>query len=305
MLDKFGSQLIEFAPAHLKVMVRNTLPKEMETELLDHPEVDTWEEIIDWCKKKLAYKNQKNLASYLKPGSMKVNALKSEVDDDSEEDVAPRGRVRRADEPPSMSTQVAKLTEMVTALTQGKRPPRSPSPASKTRFVWPGGCHECGDDHFKKDCDKWKKVLSQNGDKMPDGHVNAYSKARDAFNKKMGIKPSAKPKAKAKAGQYQRGGRKHVNSVVEGDVDEDSDFSSDDSEADSQHHCGALRSFARVVKGPKMTCAMTIPVTRTANKFSALKDDKCNGHGDGDECNDVQLMALNQWAHKVQRVSSK
>ena len=54
-----------------------------------------------------------------------------------------------------------------------------------------------------------------------------------------------------------------------------------------------------------MKCAMTIPVTRTANKFSALKDDNCNGHGDGDECNDVQLMALNQWAHKVQRVSSK
>ena len=70
---------------------------------------------------------------------------------------------------------------------------------------------------------------------MLDDHVNAYSKARDAFNKKVGIKPTEKPKAKAKGGQYQRGGRKHDNSVLESDVDEDSDFSSEDSEAGSQH----------------------------------------------------------------------
>ena len=32
---------------------------------------------------------------------------------------------------------------------------------------------------------------------MPAGHVNAYSKARDAFNKGNGIKPRAPPAKKA------------------------------------------------------------------------------------------------------------
>ena len=50
---------------------------------------------------------------------------------------------------------------------------------------------------MKGDCSKWQKVLKENGGRMPAGHINAYSKARDAFNKANGIKPRAPPAKKA------------------------------------------------------------------------------------------------------------
>ena len=50
--------------------------------------------------------------------------------------------------------------------------------------------------------------MKDNGDRMPEGHVNAYSKVRDAFNKANGIKPRATAKPKARAD------RKRVNALV-------------------------------------------------------------------------------------------
>ena len=40
MLDKYGGQLIEYAPGHVRVMLIKTLPHDIENELLDHPELD-------------------------------------------------------------------------------------------------------------------------------------------------------------------------------------------------------------------------------------------------------------------------
>ena len=66
-----------------------------------------------------------------------------------------------------------------------KKVARSSSPkGEKKKFIWSGGCHECGADHYKKDCPKWQKLLKDNDGVMPVGHINAYSKARDAWYKK-------------------------------------------------------------------------------------------------------------------------
>lgn len=200
------------------------------------------------------------------------------------------------------------LTEIVAALKDQRPPKRSNSPrlGDKKRFVWSGGCHECGGDHLKKDCDKWQAVLSKNHNNMPEGHVNAYSKARDAFNKKHGIVP--KPRVKQGGGKLRqgphaaRGGRKPVNALMEGETDEDSDFSSDDSDTE---HCGALRAFQVVAKGTKQLCVLQQPATKISNKFDPLRDGSCNVDGDDDNCNDGHLLELNKWAHKVNRASTR
>ena len=163
MLDKYGGPLIEYAPAHVRVMLIKTLPVEVETELFDKPELDTRENIMDWCRKRMAYKNQKHLASYLRPGMSKVNALRgrdeSDDDEDDDEPIQPRRGRPAPNAAPSMPDPSAMET-MIAALVrkQMKKGGRSSSPGNgKKRFIWSGGCHECGGDHMKGDCPKWQK----------------------------------------------------------------------------------------------------------------------------------------------------
>ena len=94
MVDKFGSQLIEFAPGHLRVMAMKTLPSEVESEMLDKPELKTWEQIIEHCRRKFAYKNQKLLASYIKPGTTRITSIQrqEDSDDDDEEEISQKKR---------------------------------------------------------------------------------------------------------------------------------------------------------------------------------------------------------------------
>ena len=98
MVDTYGGQLADNAPGHLRVMLKNTLPKDIEDELQEKPELNTWEEIIEWCRAKLIYQNQKNLASYIKPTITKISQVKRQEDSFDEEEIvyAPRGRARRA-----------------------------------------------------------------------------------------------------------------------------------------------------------------------------------------------------------------
>ena len=60
---------------------------------------------------------------------------------------------------------------------QGGRERSSSRGKNKPKFAWKGGCHECGGDHFKRECPKWVKSMKDNGDRIAEGHVNAYSKA--------------------------------------------------------------------------------------------------------------------------------
>ena len=77
------------------------------------------------------------------------------------------------------------------------RPLKAQADRDKKRFVWTGGCHECGCDHMKRDCQKWQKLMAESNNNIPEGHTNAYTKARDAFNKKNGIAaPSPKPRVR-------------------------------------------------------------------------------------------------------------
>ena len=277
MVDLYGGALSMHAPGHLRVMLLKTLPTETEAEIMDHPELRTMESIIDYLRSRLLYRNQKHLASYIRPGASRVSALRQPQDDsdDDEEDAAPvRGRPeRKGGTVDLIAKMLEKQTEMMAAF-RPKSPRRKSSPARGKKFMWTGGCHECGADHMKKDCSKWKNVLEKNGGKLPAGHVNAYTRARDAFNKANGIETRApRPKARAE--------RTHAKALRA--EEEDSDFSSNDSEANFQVPLKALRT---------RLCALPI-VTAVANKYQALDDGIDNEHIE------EHVAALNSWAHKV------
>ena len=50
-LDKYGGQLIEYAPGHVRVMLIKTLPNDIENELLDHPELGSCEQVLDYLRR--------------------------------------------------------------------------------------------------------------------------------------------------------------------------------------------------------------------------------------------------------------
>ena len=287
MLDKYGQSLIEYAPAHVRVMLIKTLPAEIETELFDKPELDTWEKIMDWCRKRLAYKNQKHLASYLRPGMSRVNALRPQDDSDDDDDEpqarAPKGRSVNA-LVPDMDSVETMVAAIMRKQMKGRRSTTPDRDKTKKRFVWAGGCHECGGDHMKSDCPRWVKLMKDNNNRMPEGHVNAYSKARDTFNKANGI-----PKPKGGRKDFKK--KTHTKALVSQSDDEvDSEFSSTDSEAGFQTAMKAIRT---------RVCAVSTPKTSVSNSFDALVDNQ------PDELNEEVLEAFNGWAHKVHRQPKK
>ena len=131
---------------------------------------------------------------------------------------------------------------------------------------------------MKGDCPKWQKVLKENGGRMPAGHVNAYSKACDAFNKANGIKPQP-PRAK----KAHTKAMKHLE-------DADSEFSSDDSEAGFTTPVRAIRTRVHALK----TSGTVIK-----NSFQVLDDGKSN------DVTDEVIEQLNSWAHRVHRKPRK
>ena len=212
MLDKYGGQLIDYAPAHVRVMLIKMLPTEIETELIDNPQLDSWEKILAWCRSRLRYKNQKFLASYLRPGSSRMSALRHDESSDSDDDDEPSKRATRGrdttgrPDPRDMETMIA---AMVRKQMKGNRT-TSPARDQKKRFIWDKGCHECGGDHMRSECGTWRKLMSENNGRMPAGLINAYSKARDAFNKANGIVLQPKPPFAKKT---------HAKALLEADID--------------------------------------------------------------------------------------
>ena len=114
-----------------------------------------------------------------------MNAIRHDESSDSDDDDEPTKRATRGrdktwrPDPRDMETMIA---AMVRKQMKGNRT-TSPARDQKKRFIWDKGCHECGGDHMKSECGKLKKLMSDNNGRMPPGHINAYSKARDAWNK--------------------------------------------------------------------------------------------------------------------------
>ena len=135
---------------------------------------------------------------------------------------------------------------------------------------------------MKAECPKWQKVLAANSGKMPESHVNAYSKARDTWNKANGVVPRPRLKTAQKGTKF--GAKQKVSALLRYE-DNDSEFSSDDSEADyAQVPIQALRIPCAAVR-------IAPPDFTHDNKFSALDD--------GMAFSEDVVDALNHWAHTV------
>ena len=109
MVDLYGQQLQQHAPMSLRVMLLRTLPKELEDEVLDKPKLRTMEDIIEHIRAKLIYKNQKNLAAYIRPGSH-VNALQVEDSDSDDADDGPTGKTITRSRPSRTEKSISALT---------------------------------------------------------------------------------------------------------------------------------------------------------------------------------------------------
>ena len=94
---------------------------------------------------------------------------------------------------------------------------------------------------MKKDCSKWKDLMAKSNDKIPEGHVNAYTRARAAFNKRNGITPSPK---KAPSPKDKTDRRASIKALLN-ELDMDSDFSDTDSDSSHDQHCAAHDGLCR------------------------------------------------------------
>ena len=130
----------------------------------------------------------------------KVNSVARRDDtDDEEEDEAPRGRTRPKADMPSF-TGPGNIDAIVAAVMRRQQGGRSNSrDRTKVSFKWGGGCHECGADHFKKDCPKWIKLMKENNDRMSEGHINAHSNAATLLTKQTASSHALQPKQRRRA----------------------------------------------------------------------------------------------------------
>ena len=246
MVDLYGQQLQMHAPMSLRVMLLRTLPKEVEDEILDRPLLRTMEQIIEYLREKLMYKNQKALASFIRPSSQRMNALRKrqeEESDDDDDDEATTTKTSGVQQ--SIAALTETVTQLVAAVGKGSTTPRSGSPAArKPKFVWKGGCHECGGDHMKRDCAKWKKLMEENGNKIPEGHVNAYTRARDAHNKKHGITSTQSSSSQKRSNSPKDKAHRRANiKALLAEFEMDSDFSGSESDGSNTEYCRSVEDL--------------------------------------------------------------
>ena len=136
--------------------------------------------------------------------------------------------------------------------------------------------------------------MEQNGGKIPEGHVNAYTKARDAHNQKHGITSNAAPAKRASSPKDKRekSNRRANIKVLLAELDMDSDFSETESEHSKTEVCGALR--AQTV--PRTYLNVLTQPTPTKNRFKVFEDEDAVHE-------EEHVQALNEWAHKVTQVA--
>ena len=228
--------------------------------------------------------------------ALRQHGEESSDEDDEEPQGQPSRREGRSKAPKKSAVQESiaaltqTMTQLVAAVGKGNPSSRSNSPAArKPKFVWKGGSHECGGDRMKRDCSKWKKLMAENDNKIPDGHVNAYTKARDAHNKKHGITPSSNSASQKRSNSPKDKANRRANiKALLAELEMDSDFSGSDSEGSNTEFCKALRTCHPA----KTYVNALMQGTPTKNRYGALETD--------DDKDDVdELAILNTWAHKV------
>ena len=260
--QKFGAGLPE---AHLKQMFLNMLPPSVSEKIRERRDLVTLQQYINEIDVDLGRLNDAKLAKIhaqrmtnsLKPGSRtSVNAV---VEETSQSGPVSSSNQDMTNGNSEISKKLDTLIAVLTSSNQSRgrdqsrgrtdtrsnsrdRPQRSKSP----RGIDPAwekegkGCLHCAiKGHRRKECMKFKKLLEENGDKLPAGYKGAYEKWKDAKIKKTSVSA--------------------VSTVSDLDLSEVSEFAETD----------------LVWSLPTRSCLkpLPIPIAPVSNSFSVLGED--------------------------------
>ena len=249
-LDEFGAELHR-CPETLRTMIDEIIPESIETELLDHEDVVTYQDVITFCKRRTYQQKQKSLARSATKG--KVNSLKE--GSEASETPIPDGFDADLEAP----AWAKPFVHMVAALA-GTKPPPAPHKAARPpkgdrgrsehkrsssqgsrgssrgssrdssmkrlqkKFIFRGGCNHCGvEGHKRQECADFLSIKAKHNGQLPPGYKGAREKAFDLWfaeykeKKAAAAKPDPKPKSKA-----------HVRALTVQPDSSDSDFTDDD-----------------------------------------------------------------------------
>ena len=251
-LERYNSELFN-CPSVLRSMILGIIPADYEDEILVRPEVQTYSEIIDFCKRRTTYKKNKALAELARrPPNSRMASL------------GPHNEPTRTEEAPSEEQMPSWAMKLFKA--QGSPPPpmavgerparrirddrnednlmaatreqRDQKPNGRRAFNLKfrySGCWHCGEaGHSRKanpakkilGCSKFEALKARNNGAPPAGYKGVYEKARDAAWEKFSKKKSSK-----------------INALEDTDDEDFSDL--DDSDGDNM--------FALTIDLPKKT----------------------------------------------------
>ena len=180
----------------------NLTPDELEEEIsLKHGDIDTFQEVMEFCKKRTNKLRAKSLASSKRKTGRPVTSIQSQMSAGENDD---DNRV----------PTVADMKEMMNAVT-AQRPPRTRStmPESMTNhdgtpklWFYEDHCWYCdAKGHDRQSCDKYKKLLAANGGRRPAGYEGAIEKARKAHRAKYGTGNTSSPSRNTHSSQRPAG----------------------------------------------------------------------------------------------------
>ena len=202
--QKYGAGLPE---AHLKQMFLNMLPPSVSEKLRERRDLVSLHQYINEIDLDLGRLNDARLAKIhaqrmsnaLKPGSRtSVNAV-------VEEPASPMTSQNSNQDANNGNYDIGKkLDTLIAALTnnnqsRGRSDARSSSKDRQQRSKSPRGidpawekegkgCLHCGaKGHKRRECNKFKKLLAENGDKLPSGYKGAYELWKEQRSKKTSI----------------------------------------------------------------------------------------------------------------------
>ena len=251
--QKFGAGLPE---AHLKQMFLNMLPPSVSEKLRERRDLVSLQQYINEIDldlgrlndAKLAKIHAQRMSNALKPGSRtSVNAVIEE----------PTQSVPVHQDMNDGNVEIVKkLDTLIAALTNNNQPrgradTRSSSKDRQQRSKSPRGidpawekegkgCLHCGaKGHKRRECHKFKKLLADNGDKLPSDYKGAYEKWKEQRSKKTSIAA--------------------VTPVSELDLSDEDDFPETDLVWSLPTRC-CLKS-------------LPIPIAPVSNSFSAIGED--------------------------------
>ena len=196
--QKFGADLPE---VHLRQMFLNMLPTSVSEKLRERKDLHTLQSYIDEVDADLGRLNDARLAKIqaqrmnnaLKAGSRTpVNAVVEEPSDSTTPQPS-QSTTGNEEITKKLDTLISVMSSNATRDPRGRqvnairdnrarsKSPRGIDPAWEKEGK---GCLHCGGrGHKRKECNKFKKLLADNGDKLPTGYKGAYEKWKDQRKK--------------------------------------------------------------------------------------------------------------------------